>query len=62
MKIEIPGINEQLKIIDLLQNTDKLINNVSKQINEINLFKKSLLQQMFVVQLILSLLQNKKHI
>ena len=48
LKIEIPCINEQLKIIDLLQNTDKLINNVSKQINEINLFKKSLLQQMFV--------------
>lgn len=48
LKIEIPSITEQLKIIDLLQNTDKLINNVSNQINEINLFKKSLLQQMFV--------------
>lgn len=36
--------------------------NLNKNINATQEFKKGLLQQMFVVQLILSLLQNKKHI
>jgi len=35
---------------------------LQNNIDELTTFKKGLLQQMFVVQLILSLLQNKKHI
>lgn len=62
LKVEIPSISEQQQIIDLFQNVDNKINEISIQTDNFNKFKKGLLQQMFVVQLILSLLQNKKHI
>lgn len=61
-KIDLPYYEEQKKIADLLHNIDLKINSIKKQTFEISEFKKGLLQQMFVVQLILSLLQNKKHI
>ena len=41
---------------------DEKIKILQNNIDELTTFKKGLLQQMFVVQLILSLLQNKKHI
>ena len=50
------------KIHDLFVSIDNKMDYNKKQLEEITLFKKGLLQQMFVVQLILSLLQNKKHI
>ena len=48
LKINIPDMEEQLKILNLMQNNDKLLKNTLNQITEMNLFKKSLLQQMFV--------------
>ena len=48
LKIKIPDMKEQIKILDLMQNNDKLLKNTFCQITEMNLFKKSLLQQMFV--------------
>ena len=48
LKINVPEMKEQIKILDLMQNNDKLLKNTSCQITEMNLFKKSLLQQMFV--------------
>ena len=62
IKIIVPEFKEQHKIVCLLEKFDEKINGISNQIVQMNMFKKSLLQQMFVVQLILSLLQNKKHI
>ena len=62
IKIIVPEFKEQHKIVCLLEKFDEKINEISNQIVQMNMFKKSLLQQMFVVQLILSLLQNKKHI
>lgn len=62
IKCKIPPIEEQKRIGKLLSLADNKIDFCSNQINNILDFKKGLLQQMFVVQLILSLLQNKKHI
>ena len=62
IKIIVPEFKEQHKIVCLFEKFDEKINGISNQIVQMNMFKKSLLQQMFVVQLILSLLQNKKHI
>ena len=62
IKCKIPPIEEQKRIGKLLSLADNKIDFCSNQINNVLDFKKGLLQQMFVVQLILSLLQNKKHI
>lgn len=61
-KIPIPCLDEQIKIYQMFESIDIKISNIYEEIIKIKKFKKGLLQQMFVVQLILSLLQNKKHI
>lgn len=58
----LPSLEEQKKIINILSDVDMKINMLENSINDTSKFKKGLLQQMFVVQLILSLLQNKKNI
>ena len=62
LKISLPSLEEQEKIANFLSAVDKKIDLIQTQIQKMEEFKKGLLQQMFVVQLILSLLQNKKHI
>ena len=62
IKFEFPKLKEQQKISRLLTSMDDAIDNIESGIKNIQYFKNGLLQQMFVVQLILSLLQNKKHI
>ena len=62
IKIQIVSKDNQNKISNLLLSADKKINSIQIQKENFENFKKGLLQQMFVVQLILSLLQNKKHI
>ena len=61
-KIPIPCLDEQIKIYQMFESIDIKISNIYEEIIKVKKFKKGLLQQMFVVQLILSLLQNKKHI
>ena len=61
-KIPIPCLDEQIKIYQMFESIDIKILNIYGEIMKVKEFKKGLLQQMFVVQLILSLLQNKKHI
>ena len=48
LKVEIPPISEQQHVIDLFQNVDNKINEISMQTDNFNEFKKGLLQQMFV--------------
>jgi len=48
LKIEIPSINEQQRVINLFQCVDNKIHKISMQTNYFNEFKKGLLQQMFV--------------
>ena len=62
IKIKIPSIEEQKEITNVFKIIDEKIKILQNNIDELTTFKKGLLQQMFVVQLILSLLQNKKHI
>ncbi|WP_400252313.1 restriction endonuclease subunit S [Methanobrevibacter smithii] len=62
IKIKIPSIEEQKEITNVFEIMDEKIKILQNNIDELTTFKKGLLQQMFVVQLILSLLQNKKHI
>ena len=61
-EVLLPSLKEQEMIVNILSFADEKIENTEKEIIKMNEFKKGLLQQMFVVQLILSLLQNKKHI
>ena len=61
-EVLLPSLKEQEMIVNILSLADEKIENTEKEIIKMNEFKKGLLQQMFVVQLILSLLQNKKHI
>lgn len=46
--ISIPTIDEQLKIVDFISAIDNKINHCGKQIEKMELWKKGLLQQMFV--------------
>ena len=62
IKIKIPSIEEQKEITNVFEIMDEKIKILQNNIDELTTFKKGLLQQMFVVQLILSLLQHKKHI
>jgi len=48
LKIELPSIEEQSKIVDLLRTMDNKINICEIQLNRTQEFKKGLLQQMFV--------------
>lgn len=61
-KIPIPCLDEQIKIYQMFESIDIKILNIYREIMKVKEFKKGLLQQMFIVQLILSLLQHKKHI
>lgn len=56
------NIELQIEIIDFLTIIDLKIDNLKNELDNLIKFKSGLLQQMFIVQLILSLLQNKKHI
>lgn len=47
IKIIVPEFKEQHKIVCLLEKFDEKINGISNQIVQMNMFKKSLLQQMF---------------
>ena len=47
-KINIPCIDEQLKISELLFNIDNKINKEQEKLNSLNEYKKGLLQQMFI--------------
>lgn len=51
IKIIVPEFKEQHKIVCLLEKFDEKINGISNQIVQMNMFKKSLLQQMFVVRI-----------
>ena len=48
IKLSVPHIDEQKKIAQFLQSLDKKIDAVNDQIEQTKLFKKGLLQQMFV--------------
>ena len=48
IKLIVPEIEEQHRIVYLLSKFDEKINGISNQIVQMNMFKKSLLQQMFV--------------
>ena len=48
IKIIVPEIEEQHRIVYLLEKFDEKINGISNQIVQMNMFKKSLLQQMFI--------------
>lgn len=53
IKIIVPEIEEQHRIVYLLEKFDEKINGISNQITQMDLFKKSLLQQMFNNMLLL---------
>ena len=48
MPLPFPCVDEQQKIADCLTAVDDKINAVAQQIDQIDTFKKGLLQQMFV--------------
>lgn len=54
--IKVPSSNEQEKIGKMFDAYDEKIKNIDKNIQDIKEFKKGLIQQMFIVQLILSII------
>ena len=48
IKIKIPCIEEQTKIANFLSNIDNIIEEEKKKLEDLKLWKKGLLQQMFV--------------
>jgi len=48
IKINLPSNKEQLKIANFLSTIDDKINHTQKQINKAEVWKKGLMQQMFV--------------
>ena len=62
IKLPIPTLEEQNEISEIFTYIDIKLKYTKIQLQETEEFKKGLLQQMFIVQLILSLLQHKKHI
>lgn len=47
-KINIPTLSEQVRIANFLSTTDNLINQINSQIDKMNVFKRGLLQKLFV--------------
>ena len=48
IKVNVPSLEEQNLIIEFLNNVDNLITLHQRKVDEINEYKKGLLQQMFV--------------
>ena len=48
MKIELPSMEQQIKIVKILSLADKIINLLEKDLENIKEFKKALVQKMFV--------------
>lgn len=48
LKIEVPSINEQNKIAECFKTMDMKIDNIHKELQNVNNFKKGLIQQMFI--------------
>ena len=62
IKLIVPEIEEQHRIVYLLSKFDEKINGISNQIVQMNMFKKSLLQQMFVLLRIFLLISVRRFV
>ena len=61
-KVHVPTLVEQEKIGNLFVNTDKILDNINKNIKSTQEFKKGLLQQMFVYMRIFFLISVRKFV